>query len=322
MCAKLNRLPSALRLAGVMNMAATITAVSVFIAAFISMTEAQTNEDSAAVLARVGEYQSVWDTHESAALAAFFTKDADMVMGNLPVAHGRQAIQDWWRDYFARQEPERRLTIDVNSIRLLSADVALANVATTTGGRDNQGKKLLSRKARGTWLLHKQQGSWLISAMRGMPTVKDSVVLTASLEAAEVLRPEIRAFVDAYGDAFNSHDPSALTALYRNDADIIVRTSPLIHGSQAIEDWWRAYFSRPRPYRALFIIDEIRMINPDVALLNVVGTGAPEKVESEQAPLRYARGTWVLVREAGDWLIDALWVLPSKDDRIIRRSGH
>jgi uncharacterized protein (TIGR02246 family) len=200
----------------------------------------------------------------------------------------------------------------------MAADVALVDVATTTGGQGTRGEKLPIRKFRGTWVLHRQDGAWLISAMVGMPTVEDSVVLTASPKTAESLRPELRLFVDAYEAAFNNHDPSAVSAFYRNDADIIVRNGPLIHGSQAIEDWWRAYFSRPRPYRALLIVDEISMINPDVALLNVVATGVPLKSEGAQSRLRYARARWVVVREAGEWLIAALRVLPSEDDRIIR----
>lgn len=59
----------------------------------------------------------------------------------------------------------------------------------------------------------------------------------------------------------------------------MVRNSPVIHGRQAILDWWRAYFSEPKPYPpalgsryapmgAILIIDEIRMMAPDVALIN------------------------------------------------------
>ncbi len=316
MSVMINRLPSPLTLLNLIIITAAITA------AFPCTTVAQSNEDSAAIYEVFEAYKSTWNTHEAASLAEFFTKDADFVMGNLPAVQGRQTIQKWWKNYFKRQEPGRKLTIVVNSVRPLASDAALANITTTTGGQDTGDNELPKRKARGTWLLHKQQGKWFVTAMQGMPTENDSVILKASPETALVLRPEIRVFVDAYEAAFNNHDPDAVSAFFRNDADIIVRNSSLIQGSAAIKEWWRDYFSRPRPYRALFIIDGIRMIDSDVALLNIIATGNPLNGESDQQSLRYARGTWILVKEAGDWLIAALRVVPGTDDLIHRKIYH
>jgi uncharacterized protein (TIGR02246 family) len=283
---------------------------------------AQTAEDSVAVRAQVEAYGRAWDTHDPSALGAFFTEDADVVMGNQPAAVGRQAIEDSWRAYFSHQEPERHLALDVRSVRFVTADVAVVNVGTTTGGRDQQGRELLARKFRGSWVVDRQDGRWLIRAMRGLPTEEDRVVLNASLGAADALKPEIRAFIEAYEDAFNSHDPSAVSAFFANDADIIVRNGPVTHGRQAVQNWWESYFSEARPYRAIFIPEDVRMLSPDVALVNVVATGAALEVETRPAPVRYARGTWLLVRGDGGWLATALWVLPSEDDRIIRGGGR
>jgi len=319
MSVKHSRLSSTLKFVSSVTMVAIIISAIVFTAGFSSMTVAQTAEDSAGVRGQFKEYERTFNTRNPAALAAFFTEDADFVMGNLPKARGRQAIENWWRGYFARQEPERRGTFILKSVRFIADGIALANIETTTGGRDTLGVELHTRKARGTWLLQRQNGSWLISAIRGMPTEKDSITLGASIETAESLRPNIRAFVDAYEDAFNSHEPSAVSAFFRNDADIIVRNGPLIQGAWAIQDWWSAYFSKPRPYRALFIIDEIRTISDDVVQINIIGTGAIPETEDKLMPLRQTSGTWILVRESGEWRIAALRVLPGKDDHIIRR---
>lgn len=309
---------SELRLARVVTASVTTVAASLFLAGLPGVVEAQGPEDSAAIRARIEAYLSAWNAHDSSGLAAFFTEDADFVMGNLPAARGRQQIRDWWQDYFTRQEPERRLTLDVGPIRFVAADVAVVTVATTTGGSGRKGQELPARRFRGTWLWRRQGDNWLISAMRGLPRQEDRVVLNSSLKAAEALRPGIRAFVAAYEDALNTHDPTSVSAFYRNDAEIIVRNSPSIMGLQAVRNWWRAYFSEPRPYRAILIIDEIRMITPNVALINVTATGAVPRSEGQQLPVRYARGTWIVVREAGEWLISSLWVLPSEEDRIIR----
>ena len=298
-----------------------IVATSIVVAALPGAATAQTTAETAALRQRVEAHQSAWNTHDPTALAAFFSEDADLVLGNLPAVRGRGAIEAWWRSYFESQEPERRITFDVTSARLLTPGVALVDVATITGGA-GRSEGLPVRKARGTWLLRRDGGEWLISAMRGLPTEEDRVELMPSLETAEALKPQVRAFVAAYEDAFNRHDPDALSAFYRGDADIIVRERPVTQGGQAIRDWWRAYFSQPRPYRALMIIEEIRMMGDDVALLNLIATGATLEATDQPVPIRHARATWVLVREDGEWLIAALRVMPSEKDRVIREPGR
>lgn len=296
----------------------TTIAIGGFVPGLPGVAAAQDVDDSATIRARIEAYRSVWNTHDPSALAAFFTEDADFVMGNLPTVRGRQEIQHWWQDYFERQEPERRLTLDVGPVRFVAADVAVVNVGTTTGGRNDDGQELPARKFRGTWLLRRQSDIWLVAAMLGLPDEGDRVILNRSVDATQVLRPRIRAFVAAYEDTFNTHDPSAVSAFYTDDADIVIRNSPVIHGRQAILDWWRTYFSQPRTYRAILIIDEIRMMAPTVAIVNFIATGAGPQADAEPSPVRYTRATWVIVREEGEWLIAALRVLPSEEDRIVR----
>lgn len=313
-----SRYPGGLKLAAAII--ATITVAAAFPA--VATAQAETEHRTTALRERVEAYRRAWNTHDPSAVAAFFTEDADFVMGNLPLRRGRQEIRDSWRDYFARQEPERGLTLVLNSIRFVAADVALINVATITGGRDRLGQELPARRFRGTWVLRRQGSSWLISAMRGLPTEEDRVELMPSLEAAESLRPQLRTFVAAYEDTFDRHDPEALSAFYRDDADIIVREGPVIQGAQAIREWWRAYFSQPRPYRVLLIIEEIKMMSENVALLNITATGAMSDATHTLQPVRHVRATWVVVREDGEWLIAALRLLPSEDDRVIREQGR
>lgn len=312
-----------LKLASNVIRIAIIIASGVFTSGFFSMAVAQTVEDSASVYKFVEAYQHTINLHDPAALGAFFTEDADFLMFNLPEIQGRQAIENWWKDFwqskFNKQEPGRRGAFNLISVRFLADDVALVNIETTTGGKDSLGVELQTRKARGTWLLQRQDKNWLISVMCGMPTEKDSVILGTSIETANSLQPHIRAFVDAYEDAFNSHNPFAVSAFFGNDADIIVRNGSLIHGTRAIQEWWSAYFSKPRPYRALFIINEIRTISDDVVQINFTVTGAIPGTEDKHQPVRQTSAMWILVREAGVLHIAALRVLPGKDDIIIRK---
>lgn len=155
---------------------ATVVAAVVLLAGVPGAAAAQTSRDSVAVRAFVQAYRTIWNGHDPSALATFFTEDADMIMGIDPVALGRGAIEGWWRGYFDRQEPERQLAIAVHAVRLITPDVAVLNVVTTTGGRNEKGQALQPRRARGTWVVVRASGSWRISAMRGMPTEQDKII--------------------------------------------------------------------------------------------------------------------------------------------------
>ena len=286
---------------------------------FTGIAVAQTAGDSASVYKLVEAYQNTFSTRDAAAVSEFFSEDADVMVGNLLEAKGRQAIRNFWNSYFAKQEPGRRAAFTVNSFRKITKDVAVINLGSVTGGWDSLGAELKSRKARGTWVVHQLDGKWLITSVCMMPTESDSIVLGASLETAESIRPHIRAFVDTFADAFNSHEPSRVSALFRKDADILVRNLPLIQGSQAIQDWWSAYFSKPRNYKAVFIIDTIRTISEGVIQVNVTASGAIPGTQDKLQPLRQTRAMWILSLGTEGWRIAALRVLPGKDDIIIRR---
>lgn len=151
----------------------TIVTLSSLAAAPLSMLAAQTPAASDALRARVETYETRWNTHDAAAVAAFFTDDADMIAGNLPIVQGRQAIQDWWGKYFAAIEPERRGTFEIVSLRLITPEVALINISSETGGSDSAGRELPTRLARGTWVLVHQADGWFIAALRGQPAEGD-----------------------------------------------------------------------------------------------------------------------------------------------------
>ena len=142
----------------------------------VDVARAQSGGDSGEADAIMRQYIAAWNTHDAGVLAAYFAADADMIMGTGTILRGRAAIQGWWRDYFAAQEPERTLTIEVLSSMAITKDVDLINVRTTTGGTTVPGGKLSSRKARGTWVVVRREGAWSIAAMRGMPTEQDRII--------------------------------------------------------------------------------------------------------------------------------------------------
>jgi len=128
---------------------------------------------SGELYARVEEYERTWNSHEASAVAAFFAEDADMLFGNEPIRSGRDAIRDWWADYFDLIEAARGGTFAIESLRLITADVALLNVASTTAGRGVAGQGLSTRLARGTWVMVRRAGVWWIASLRGLPAEGD-----------------------------------------------------------------------------------------------------------------------------------------------------
>jgi hypothetical protein len=77
----------------VMNLRRSIVALTVLTTAMPGMVMAQAVADSATIIEYVQKYQNAMSTHNPTVVAAFFSKDADLVPGNLPVLHGRGAMK-------------------------------------------------------------------------------------------------------------------------------------------------------------------------------------------------------------------------------------
>lgn len=115
----------------------------------------------------VKRYEEVWQSHDGEFLAEFFASDSDMVIGILPRIVGREAIATSWNQYFSRIDSGRLLTVSIESMRFLSPDIALINVATTTAGTHSETNEILeSREARGTWVVTRVDDEWKIAALR------------------------------------------------------------------------------------------------------------------------------------------------------------
>ena len=115
----------------------------------------------------VNKYEETWQAHDAKRLADFFAEDSDMIIGIQPRITGRAAIETSWDLYFSRIDSGRVISISIESIRILSPNIALLNLHTTTGGTHSETNEVLeSRKARGTWVVIRSSGDWRISALR------------------------------------------------------------------------------------------------------------------------------------------------------------
>ncbi len=130
---------------------------------------ARAEPESPALDSLLDAYTTTWNAHDGDGLAAFFTPDADLIMGNQPRITGREAIGRWWDTYFSRLDEGRKGDFEVLSQRDIAPGVRLVNIGSTTSGTNRQGEELEPRLARGTWVLVERDGRWSIAAMRGLP---------------------------------------------------------------------------------------------------------------------------------------------------------
>ena len=115
-------------------------------------------------------------------------------------------------------------------------------------------------------------------------------------------------FVREYEGTWQAHSAERLAEYFAEDCDMVAGIRPRIAGRAAIEKWWETYFSRLDTGRMLSIsIESIRVLGPDVALLNVdTTTGGAHSETNEPLESRRARGTWIVTRTGGDWRISAI----------------
>jgi uncharacterized protein (TIGR02246 family) len=149
-----------------------VVATVVLLANARNVVPEQTPDPSQALRNRVQAFQTAWNAHDGAAVAAFFTDDADQIMGDGPTTRGLPALQQWWRDRFTIMEPGRRITLTVSSLRLAGPDVGVIDTLAATGGSSAPGQELSTSTDRGTWVVVQRGGQWLIAALRVYPAAK------------------------------------------------------------------------------------------------------------------------------------------------------
>lgn len=157
------------------------------------------------------------------------------------------------------------------------------------------------------------------SATAASGILTSSILAAGLLNGLEAQTPDasdaLRATVEAYETTWNTHDPTAVAAFFTVDADMIAGNLPAARGRKAIEDWWGKYFAAIEPERrGTFEVISLRLVTPDVALINISSETGGSDSQGRELPTRLARGTWVLVHEADGWLIAALRAQPAEGD--------
>ena len=116
----------------------------------------------------------------------------------------------------------------------------------------------------------------------------------------------IRTRISALETAWNKRDAAAIAAMYTADGDVIIMDAPVATGRAALQvAAARDMSTQSRTLRISITPTSIRFLSSDVAIVNTVARFNEGAVTED-------RGTWMLVRRKGKWLIAALRVLPAE----------
>jgi uncharacterized protein (TIGR02246 family) len=143
----------------------TLATLAFVLAAVAQTASAQSTDRAADEAAIRGVIQAFLDTREAndpAALGALLTADVDQQQTSGNTRRGREAVVSG--SLTTQQSTGGRRTITVDSLRFLSADVAIADGRYDSVGRaDGTDQRMLT-----SMVLRREAGTWKIAAIRNM----------------------------------------------------------------------------------------------------------------------------------------------------------
>jgi uncharacterized protein (TIGR02246 family) len=124
--------------------------------------------DETAIRAVVKAFLDTRDKNDAAALAALMTTDVDQQQTSGNVRHGRDAVVKG--SLATQQSTGGTRTITLDSIRFVTADVAIADGRYDSLGRADGGDRHMLT----SMVLRRESGAWKIAAIRNMlPTAPE-----------------------------------------------------------------------------------------------------------------------------------------------------
>lgn len=117
--------------------------------------------DEQAVRDLVARYNAARDLDDPAAIGALFTAEADQLVSSGEWRRGRPSLVEGMQRS-SRTNPGRR-TLTVETVRALTADVAVADARYEIAGRDGTSRRMWS-----TFVAVRAGDGWRIAALRNM----------------------------------------------------------------------------------------------------------------------------------------------------------
>jgi len=118
--------------------------------------------DEAAIRAGVAASEAAINGRDFAALAAQFVPDGDAIVVSSPKSTGPEAIRRTFETGWADAPADRQISITVDSIRFLTADIAVVDMsARFSAGEPTQD--------RATSIVVRRDGAWRTATLRVLP---------------------------------------------------------------------------------------------------------------------------------------------------------
>ena len=131
------------------------------------------------------------------------------------------------------------------------------------------------------------------------------VPAASSAQATRGPEAAIREQHVALAAAINNRDAAAVAAFFTPDGDEVFFDHPRNVGPNAIrENLQKEFATWPATQRFTLTVTGIRVLTPDIAIVETLATFSEGEMKSN-------RGTSVMVRQNGKWLIAALRVYPA-----------
>lgn len=222
---------------------------------------------------------------DAAKIAALFADDGRLLLGGVDPVVGAAAVRDFMTKDF-EANPQR--TIDWRTDRVEVA--ASGDFAVEYGSYSIKNGTDRTEENRGSYVTvyRKIDGQWKVAA--------DAPVLSADVTRTDD-EAKIRAIAGTYQTAYNEHDASHYGALWAPDAEAIILDNEHAVGRDAILRAQEAFWASSPKLRMNLTVNTVRFVGRDVAIADFTRDGEVRN-----------RGTWILHRRDGTWLIVALRV--------------
>lgn len=222
----------------------------------------------------IGELVEGWNAGDGTSYARPFAEDADFVNIMGLKARGREQIAFGHDEILSTYYKGTKLACEVEAIRFLRPDVALADLSLRLEGSD--GMPFTLRASSAGVVFSKDGGRWSIAAFRNMiPFERPGAgpveqKLAAPTQAEPVAEQEIETLLAAMFAAWNRGDVPAYTAFWSPDADLVNVLGMHRRGrGQILAELEFLHSGRFRGTQIHELGHTIRFLTPEIAVVQV-----------------------------------------------------
>ena len=194
--------------------------------------------------------------------------------------------------------------VERSNIQMITPTLAVYTASGTFTATDTSGITSPRRNFAWTIVWRGDSTSWKATSVHQSIAAPPAAPVTQAGRAADQ-SGAFREHAKAYESAMNKRDATAVGALYTQNADLVIGDGPRLRGRDAIRDATdKELQTWPKGRQFKLQVTGSRMLTPDIGVVETTATFS-------EGPVRSNRGTAIIVRENGKWLISSLRVYPA-----------